>query len=117
MAMEAPAYTTRICVVIHTPGISEDDLRSRLGGSLPLKFTSWDHRAYMSAIRNLRPRVIVVAASNDVVRDFAALLSALLDTEAPTIATCTLALEQLSIQQLGVSAQATIRSLDDLLVE
>jgi hypothetical protein len=117
MPMEAPAYTTRVCVVIRSPGISEDELRSRLGGSLPLKFTSWDHRAYMSAIRNLRPQVIVVAASDEIVRDFAALLSALLDSEVPTIAIFALALERLSIQQLGASAQAYIHSLDDLLVE
>jgi len=115
--MEAVAFTERICVVIRPPDLSDDDLRRLLGSALPLKFTSWEDRAYMSAIRNLRPRVIIVASIDERASDSAALLGALLDSDAPTIATLTLTLKQLTIQQLGSGARAQIDSLDDLLLE
>lgn len=117
MSMGTGIYTGQVCVVIHAASISEDELRTRLGSALPLKFTSWEDRAYLTAIRNLRPRVIVVAASDDRARDSAALLGALLDSDSPTIATLAVPLEHFTIQQLGESTQAQIRSLDDLILQ
>lgn len=115
--MDASAFTERVCVVICSAGISEDDVRRQLGNALPLKVTRWEDRDYMAAIRNLRPRVIVTAAADERARDYAALLGALLDSNMPTIAMLALSEEQLAIQQLGVGTHAMIDSLDDLLLE
>lgn len=114
--MEAAIFSERVCVVISPPDIAEDDVRRRLGSGLPLKFTHWENRAYMTAIRSLRPRVIVVVSVDESARDYAALLGALLDSDAPTIAMLALAGEYLTIQQLGAGNRARITSLDDLVL-
>lgn len=114
--MDATTFTERVCVVIQSSDVSDDEVRRRLGSALPLKFTRWEDRAYMAAIRSLRPRVIVVAAADERAADYAALLEALLDSDAPTIATLALSREHIFIQQLGAGEQAQILSLDDLLL-
>lgn len=116
LLMDTALFSERVCVVISPPDIAEDDVRRRLGSALPLSFTRWEHRAYMASIRRLRPCVIVVVSADESVRDFAALLNALLDSDAPTIAMLALAHEYLAIHQLGVGTRARIRSLDDLLL-
>lgn len=113
----ASVYSEPVCVVICPSGISEEDVRWCLGDALPLKFAQWADHQYMEAIRSLRPRVIVVAAAQQHAADSAALLKSLLASAAPTIATLSLAEGRLRIWQLGANAQATIRSLDDLLLE
>ncbi len=115
--MDAAVYNERVCVVISSPGIAEDDVRRRLGSALPLKFTVWEDLEYMAAIRRLKPRVIVVATADGRARDYAALLEVLLDSDSPTIATLALAQESLVVQQLGTGTLAYVHSLDDLLVE
>ncbi len=112
--MDAAVFNERVCVVISQPDIAESDVRRRLGSAMPLKFTHWENRAFMAAIRSLRPRVIVVVTVDERARDYAALLCALLDSDAPTIVMLTMAQEYLAIQQLGAGARIRIRSLDDL---
>jgi hypothetical protein len=113
--METALFSERVCVVISPPDIPEDDVRRRLGSALPLMFTRWEHRAYLASIRRLRPRVIVVVSADERARDYAALLDALLDSNAPTIAMLALTHEYLAIHQLGARTRARIHSLDDLL--
>ncbi len=114
--MEAAIFSERVCVVISPPDITEDDVRRRLGSALPLKFTGWENRAYMTATRSRRPRDIVGVSAAESARDYAALLLALLDSDAPTIAMLALTHEYLAIQQLGAGTRVRIRSLDDLLL-
>jgi hypothetical protein len=112
--MEAAIFSERVCVVISPADIAESDVRRRLGSALPLKFTHWENRAFMGAIRSLRPRVIAVVSVDESARDYAALLSALLDSDAPTIVMLAMAHEYLAIQQIGAGMRVRIRSLDDL---
>ncbi|MFI5271421.1 MAG: hypothetical protein ACHQ4H_00115 [Ktedonobacterales bacterium] len=94
--------------------ISEEEIRRRLGDALPLKFTRWMAREYLSTIRALRPRVIVTVASDDTAELFAALIACLLANAEPTVISMMLADDHLTIRQLGERTLARICSLDDL---
>lgn len=109
-------FSEPVCVVICSQGVSEEDVRRCLGDAVPLKFTWWADQEYMEAIHGLRPRLIVLAAEEHAT-DSAALLSSLLASPVPTIATLSLVQRRVRIRQLGANTQAMIRSLDDLLLE
>ena len=80
-------HSERVCLVIAEAGVSADDLRPHLGTSLPLHITRWENRDYVAAIRNLRPRVIVVAARDgELAANSAALLAVLVRQFGVTVA-------------------------------
>lgn len=115
--MTEQTYSERVCVVICSGDVSEDEIRRLLGGGMPLKFIGWSNREYMRAIRNLRPRVIVSAAADGLAEDNAALLGCLLDSANPTIASLVIAHLRLTVRQLGMRTRSHIQSLDDLILE
>ena len=75
---------------------------------------------YVAAIRNLRPRVIVVAARDgELAANSAALLAVLVRQFGVTVASLTLTPDtskaaHLLIQELGANMMASVASLDDV---
>lgn len=112
--------TQRICLVITTDDISEEDIRRRLGDSLPLHFVSWADQAYLQAIAALSPRVIVVTEHTvDAARLMASLLAEILGTTEPTIASLGLfdlweGADCLYVCKVGADAAVRIGSLADV---
>jgi hypothetical protein len=82
----------RVCVVIWDGSTPQAQLRRYLDDALPLRFERWQDRAYLAAIDQLRPRVIVVVEPTDeLAADAAGLLACLITAYTPTIIAMTLA--------------------------
>jgi hypothetical protein len=119
MTDSAP-YARRVCVVISSGLVAEDDLRRILGSALPLHFVEWQRRNYLATIEALQPQVIVVMAeTGQLAADSALLLMALLDNAQPTIAGLSIdptgaQPPELIVWQLGLGAGARFASLLDL---
>jgi hypothetical protein len=128
--LAAQGASERVCVVIWDGAAPEALLRRYLDDTLPLRFERWQDHAYLSAIDQLRPRVIVVVEpSDELAADVAGLLACLITAYTPTIIGMTLAhpaLElaqqreggghgpRLLVRQLGSGESAWIDSLSDL---
>lgn len=123
---EVRRFNNRICVVIADEATSEEVVRRWLGDTLPLRVTSWGHRAYQEVIRRLRPRVVVVLATNrDLAWDNGTLVACLFARFEPTVVSATLARESASdlgspphllVHHLGFRAQTELASLAELVL-
>jgi hypothetical protein len=117
---ESEPDAERVCVVISDDGFSEEDVRGRLGISLPLCVVRWRDRDYLSVVRRLRPKVIVVVAPTpELALDSASLVACLITQYAPTVVSLALPGpssddQQLVVQQLGTGASVPIPSLCSL---
>lgn len=124
-------FGNRVGVVIADESISEDVLRRWLGDALPLRITSWRHHAYQEVIRRLRPRVVVVVATNpELAWDSGNLIACLFARFGPTVVSGAAPLNdrassrpsetamppRLLIHRLGVRAQTELASLADLVL-
>lgn len=118
--VQSEPYSERVCVIIADATISEDQLRRALGDALPLRVVHWQDAGYLTVVRNLRPRVIVIASTNvETAEDSTALIAVLFARFAPTVIGLTLAPSEreqarLMVVALGVHTAARIAALDDL---
>lgn len=109
-----------VCVVIADDDIAEEEVRRRLGNSLPLRVVSWGDHSYLAAIRDLRPAAIVVLGADEkLVHDQCRLVASLFSSCAATVISATMTEApsralHLLVQQLGTGAAAQIASLSDL---
>ncbi len=126
MAAAAPApsrpFANLVCVVIVDSTVTDAAVRRWLGDSLPVRLASWDNRAYYTAIRRLRPRLIIVLDTTaELAWESGNLIASLFAPFAPTVLSAAApgdraAHPRLTIHQLGLRARASIASLDDLIL-
>ncbi|HEV7128060.1 MAG TPA: glycosyltransferase [Ktedonobacterales bacterium] len=104
-----------ICVVIVDDQSHDDTVRQLLGDAWPVHLVHWHGRAYLKAIHNLRPQVIIVVeAAEQVAQDEAALICCLINHPIPTVMSLGLDTAQLVLQQLGPGTVARMASLNAL---
>lgn len=121
---DARRFDNRVCVVIADEATAEEAVRRWLGDALPLRVTSWRHRAYQEVIRRLRPRVVVVLADNpDLAWDSANLIACLFARFEPTVVSASFTVgspddptmrPHLLLHRLGFRAQSSLASLAEL---
>ncbi len=109
-----------VCVVITDDGIAEDEVRRRLGNSLPLRIVSWGDQNYLTIISALRPAVIVVLGADEgLLQNRCKLVASLFSNLEPTVISAKIAdasefAPELLIEQLGAGTAVQIASLSDL---
>jgi hypothetical protein len=118
----SPAFSGYVCVVIADDDFAEESVRQCLDTALPVRVTRWQDQAYLSDIRDLRPRMIVVLGKENVLaQEQADLVATLFSQDEPTVISGTVSARlgrscHLVVHRLGRGAKARVDSLGNVLL-